>query len=141
MLIYGLNAMERGSSARVQGDVALQHRGEAALLVVAGRPEVHGARDVGGAAVVLGAAVQQQHGAGVRRRAGVFRGPVVDDGAVAVDACGECQALSRCLCRLAVSRRRHVMTRDTAALLSGVRSDLRSERSCEPQRFPCYRQQ
>ena len=47
-------------SARVERNVALEHSGEAALLVVAGCAEVHCARDVGGAAVVLAATVQQQ---------------------------------------------------------------------------------
>jgi hypothetical protein len=49
-----------GRNARVERDVALQHGGEAALLVLARRPEVHRARDVRCAAVVLRAEVDSQ---------------------------------------------------------------------------------
>mmetsp|Transcript_10998 Transcript_10998/g.32950 ORF Transcript_10998/g.32950 Transcript_10998/m.32950 type:complete len:224 (+) Transcript_10998:337-1008(+) len=67
---------------RVQGDVSLQHAGEARLLVRRGLAKVHGACDVGGAHVVLPAAVDEQVGVFGHCGAGGFRGAVMNDGPI-----------------------------------------------------------
>ena len=71
-----------GKDRAGDGDVALQHAGEAIAHRVRGRADGDGAGDVGGAVSVLRAGIDQEEFAGLRRAVGGAGDAVMDDGTV-----------------------------------------------------------
>ena len=71
-----------GKAGGGDGDMALQHAGEAVAHFLARLADRHGAGDVGGAVAILGAGIDQVERAGFEGRIRFRRNPVVDDGAV-----------------------------------------------------------